>query len=295
MKSEKKILTAFILNLAFSVFETIGGIYTGSIAVISDAVHDMGDAFAIGLSYCFEKKSKKQPDEVYSYGYARFSVLGGFITSLLLVLSCVFVIINAVCRIIEPVKPNYNGMIVFALIGVAVNSVAAFFTRAGESLNRKAVNLHMLEDVLGWITVLVGAIIMRFTGIVIIDPVMSVAVALFILVNAVKNIKEVIDIFLEKTPEGIDIGKIREKLCEIETVSDAHHIHIRRMNVNTLYATMHIVVSSDIQATKEAVKEKLREYGIVHSTLEIETEGEHCSELQCKTGFATKSPHHHCH
>ncbi len=295
MKSEKNILTAFILNLSFSVFETIGGIYTGSIAVISDAVHDMGDAVAIGLSYYFEKKSKRQPDEAYSYGYARFSVLGGLLTSLILVFGSLLVIYNAVCRIIEPVKPNYNGMIVFAVIGVVVNSVAAFFTRDGESLNQKAVNLHMLEDVLGWIAVLVGAVIMRFTEILIIDPVISVGVALFILVNVLKNIKEVIDIFLEKTPESIDIGRIRDELCKIENVFEVHHIHIRKMNVKTFYATMHIVVSSDAHAAKEAVKEKLREYGIVHTTLEVETEGEHCDEIQCKTEFAANCTHHHCH
>ena len=163
MKSEKKILIAFILNSTFSIFEFFGGLFTGSVAILSDAVHDIGDAVSIGLSYFLEKKSRKEPDEVYTYGYARFSVLGSLITTLILVTGSIFVIINAIRKFLNPSQINYDGMIAFALIGVAVNFLAAYFTHGGKSLNQKAVNLHMLEDVLGWIVVLVGAIIMKIT------------------------------------------------------------------------------------------------------------------------------------
>ena len=150
MKSEKKILIAFILNLLFSVFEFFGGIFTGSVAIVSDAVHDLGDAASIGISYFLEKKSKRQPDEQYTYGYARYSVLGATVTNLILIVGSIMVIYNAVDRIINPVEIHYNGMIVLAAVGVCLNFGAAYFTREGESLNQKAVNLHMLEDVLGW-------------------------------------------------------------------------------------------------------------------------------------------------
>ena len=156
MKTEKNIFFAFILNLAFSVFEFAGGIFTGSVAIISDAIHDIGDAISIGISYFLERKSKKQPDEVYTYGYARYSVVGGVVTTLILLLGSVAVVYNAVIRIISPVPVNYGGMIVFAIVGVVVNGGAALFTRDGDSVNQKAVNLHMLEDVLGWIVVLIG-------------------------------------------------------------------------------------------------------------------------------------------
>ena len=148
MKTEKNILIAFILNLAFSIFEFAGGIFTGSVAIISDAVHDIGDAASIGISYFFEKKSKKQPDEKYTYGYARYSIIGSVITTLILLFGSVMVIFNAINKIIEPTEINYNGMIIIAIIGVCVNFCAAFLTREGDSLNQKAVNLHMLEDVL---------------------------------------------------------------------------------------------------------------------------------------------------
>ena len=212
MKTEKNILIAFILNLSFSIFEFVGGIITGSVAILSDSIHDIGDAASIGVSFFLEKKSKKQPDNTYTYGYARYSVLGSVITTVILMVGSILVIVNAVRRIINPVPINYNGMIIFAVIGTVVNFIAAYFTKDGDSLNQKAVNLHMLEDVLGWIVVLIGAIIMRFTDISVIDPILSVCVALFILINTVKNLKEVTNLFLEKTPENISVDEIKEHI-----------------------------------------------------------------------------------
>lgn len=295
MKTEKNILAAFILNLAFSVFELIGGVFTGSVAIVSDAVHDFGDAAGIGISYLFEKKSKKQPDEKYTYGYGRYSVIGGVITTLILIFGSVTVIINAVDRIINPFKINYNGMILLAVVGVCVNFGAAYFTRNGDSLNQKAVNLHMLEDVLGWAVVLVGAVIMRITDCAVIDPVMSVFVAIFIFVNAVRNIKEAVDLFLEKTPKGIDINEIAEHISEIDGITDVHHIHIRSFDGFNNYATMHVVTNCDSHKIKELIREELLEHGISHVTLELETEGENCREKICTVEHRKSSGHNHHH
>ncbi len=237
MKTQKNILIAFILNLGFSIFEFFGGIFTGSVAIVSDAVHDIGDAASIGVSYILEKKSKKQPDTEYTYGYARYSVMGSVITTLILLVGSMAVIWGAVGRIINPVEINYNGMIIFAIIGVIVNLGAAFVTREGDSLNQKAVNLHMLEDVLGWIVVLVGAIVMKFSEFVIIDPILSIGVAVFILINAIKNLKESLDLFLEKTPQGIGVEEIKEHILSIDGVIDVHHIHLWSMDGNSNYAS----------------------------------------------------------
>jgi len=295
MKTERNILIAFILNAAFSIFEFIGGIITGSVAIVSDAVHDVGDATSIGISYFLEKKSKKQPDEEYTYGYARYSVIGGFITTLILFLGSVIVIYNAVHRIFAPTEINYDGMIIFAIVGVIVNFCAAFFTRENGSLNQKAVNLHMLEDVLGWTVVLVGAIVMRFTDFALLDPLMSIGVAVFILVNAIRNLKEVADLFLEKTPHGIDVEEIQEHISEIEGVLDVHHIHIWSMDGQNNYATMHIVTDRDAHEVKDEVREELREHGIGHATLEIETSSEHCHEKHCHVEVASHAGHGHHH
>ena len=162
MKTEKNILIAFLLNLLFSIIEMIGGIFTNSIAIISDSIHDFGDALTIGISYFLERKSKKKPDELHTYGYIRYSVLGSIITTAILLSGSIFVIYNAIIRLINPVDIKYNGMIILAIIGVVTNSIASYVTKEGDSLNQKSVNLHMLEDVLGWVIVLIGAIIMKF-------------------------------------------------------------------------------------------------------------------------------------
>lgn len=293
MKSEKKILTAFILNLAFSVLEFFGGIFTGSVAILSDALHDLGDAVSIGISYCFEKKSKKQPDDKYTYGYGRYSLLGGAVTTLVLLCGSVAVVIGAVGRILSPREINYDGMIIFAVVGAAVNFIAAYFTHGGHSKNQKAVNLHMLEDVLGWIVVLVGAIVMRFTDFALIDPLMSIGVSVFIFINAAKTLKEITDVFLEKTPEGINISELKEHILAVQGVIDVHHIHLWSINGESTYATVHIVAQGDFHSVKDSVRAELREHGIVHATIETESPSEHCNEESCKVHQTAGKGHHH--
>lgn len=295
MKTERNILIAFILNLSFSVFEFIGGIVTGSVAISSDAVHDLGDAASIGISYFLEKKSRKQPDGKYTYGYARYSVIGGFITTLILLVGAVVMIYNSIHKIITPTEINYNGMIIFAVVGILVNFFAAVFTHGGGSLNQKAVNLHMLEDVLGWAVVLVGAVVMKFTDFALLDPIMSIGVSLFILISAIGNLKDIMGLFLEKAPRDVDAGEIREHISEIDGVIDVHHIHLWSMDGQSGYATMHIVTDSEPQRIKAAVREELRGHGIGHATIEIEVSSEDCHEKQCRTEFKSSHGHHHHH
>lgn len=295
MKTEKNILIAFLLNLLFSIIEFIGGAITNSVAIISDSIHDMGDAMSIGVSFFLERKSTKSPDNKYTYGYIRYSVLGSIITTFILLGGSVLVIYNATGRLVNPVEINYNGMIGFAVLGVSINFLAAYFTKEGDSLNQKSVNLHMLEDVLGWVVVLAGAIIMRFTDIKIIDPILSIGVAIFILINSLKTLKEVVDLFLEKTPNNIDIEEIKEHLLEIKGVIDVHHIHIRSIDGFNNYATMHIVVDGDYKQIKDKIKEKLEEHGIAHTTIEFEGKDEKCKSEKCEVKKSSNSHHHHHH
>lgn len=131
MKTDKNILIAFILNLSFSLFELIGGIFTHSVAILSDSIHDFGDAVSIGFAYVLEKKSRRQADDRHTYGYRRYSVLGGLITTVILIVGSIVMIWEAVERIITPVEINYRGMIWLAVIGVVVNVIAAYVTRKG--------------------------------------------------------------------------------------------------------------------------------------------------------------------
>ena len=296
MKTERNILIVFILNLAFSLFEFFGGIFTDSIAIISDAIHDIGDTVSIGISYFFERKSKKHPDEKYTYGYARYSVIGGIISTLILLFGSTIVIYNAIRRIVSPVAVNYDGMIYFALIGVSVNAAAAFFTRSGISLNQKAVNLHMLEDMLGWIVVLVGAIVIKFTDFIFIDPIMSIGVAIFILINAAKTLIKATDVLLEKSPYNINVKNITEHITSFDDVIDVHHIHIWTLDgeKNTC-ATMHIVTNADSYNIKKKIRSELRKFGINHVTLELESDNETCDEKQCRSYVNLHNHHCHCH
>ena len=296
MKTEKNILIAFLLNISFSIFELIGGLFTNSIAIISDAIHDFGDAMSIGIAYFLEKKSKKKPDTVYTYGYARYSILGAIITNTILIVGSVFVVFNAIKRVINPVEINYNGMIIFAVFGVIVNFIAAYFTKDGDSLNQKAVNLHMLEDVLGWLVVLIGAVVIKLTEITVIDPIMSIFVAIFILVNALKSYQTIVDLFLEKIPKGIEVEEIKEHLLEIENVLGVHHIHIWSVDGVNNYATMHIVTDIDnTRCLKYEIKEELKEHGISHITIEFENEDEKCNETECDIEHSENVHHHHHH
>ena len=293
MKTEKNILIAFLLNLSFSIFECIGGLITGSIAILSDSVHDIGDALSIGLSYILEKKSKKKPDNTYTYGYIRYSVIGSIITSTILLTGSIFVIYEAVKRLINPQELNYNGMIIISIIGVIVNTLAAMATKEGDSLNQKSVNLHMLEDVLGWIVVLIGSILIKFTNITYIDSILSIGVALFILRHAARNIKEVLDLFLEKTPKNIDIGEIKHHLKEINGVLDIHHIHVRSIDGFNTFITLHAEVKKYDPEIKKQIKEELSEHGICHSTIELELTDEECKNKTCKIEHHEHHGHHH--
>lgn len=292
MKTDKNILIAFILNICFSIIELIGGFITGSIAILSDSLHDFGDALSIGISFFLEKKSKKKANDKYTYGYIKYSVMGSVITTTILIVGSIFVIFESIKRVINPTEINYNGMIVIAVFGVIINTVAALKTKEGDSLNQKAVNLHMLEDVLGWLVVLIGGFLIKFTNISIIDPILSIIVALFILINSFKNMNDVLEIFLEKTPRDININEIKEHLQTLKGVKEVHHIHVRTIDGYSNFATLHVVVEKYSENIKNKIKEELKEHNISHSTVEIELENENCEDESCHVDNTT---HHHHH
>ena len=295
MKTDKNILIAFILNITFSLFELIGGLFTGSIAILSDSLHDIGDALSIGISYFLEKKSKREADSKYTYGYIRYSVLGSIITTVILLVGSTFVIYESIVRLFHPVEVNYNGMIIFAIFGVIVNTLATYVTHDGDSLNQKSVNLHMLEDVLGWIVVLIGSILMRFTNITYIDSILSTIVALFIFVSAFSNMKQIVDLFLEKAPDNVDIDHVKKHILEIDGVEGVHHIHVRSIDGVNNFATLHVIVKKYSHDIKVKIKEELVEHNIAHSTIELELVGEDCTDTKCHIKTHVEGHHHHHH
>lgn len=294
--SLKNIKIAFFLNLFFSIFELVGGVLTNSISIISDAIHDFGDAISIAISIVLEKKSNKKPNQNYTYGYLRYSVLGAFITSSILLCGSILVIYNAIIRLFNPVSVNYNGMLVFAIVGVVINLIATYKTSGSENLNEKAVSLHMLEDVLGWILVLIGSIIIKIFNINIIDPLLSIAISIFMIRNVIKNLKEILNIFLEKTPKNIEPEKVKKHLLNIDNIKDIHHIHIWSMDGVNNYATIHVLVDKkttmkQLEDIKKIIKTELCDQDILHSTIEFEVNK--CEDIICKTKNVEKVHTHH--
>ena len=294
--STKNIFIAFILNITFSLIELIGGIFTNSISIMADSIHDLGDAISILISLVLEKISKKKPNQDYTFGYLRFSVLGALITSSILFIGSFLVIANAITRLINPIEVNYDGMLVLALIGIIVNLTATYVTSRSNSLNERAVSLHMLEDVLGWFSVFIGSIVIRFTNLYIIDPILSILVSLFILVNVLKKYENIFEILLQKKPEQIDELNIKNKILEINEIKDIHHIHIWTIDGINNYITLHVLISDNILVNKlEEIKKKinviLKENNINHSTIEFETK--ECKKNYCDIKSDEISNHHH--
>ncbi len=294
-ESSWKILLAFILNLGFSIFELAGGFFCGSVAIASDAIHDFGDAISIGISYFLERKSKRKPSDTYTYGYMRFSVLGAFITNAVLLIGSLTVIWASAERLLNPSPINYSIMIVFAAVGLLTNLLATIITSKGENLNERSINLHMLEDVLGWAVVLVGSVVMRFTDLYFIDAIMSIGVSLYMLWHVAKNMVEIGRLFLAKCPQGMDVSYIKERLLNIEEIKDVHHIHLWNLSEGSVYCTLHIVTDSDGAKIKSKVRQVLKAMGVVHVTLELESVNEKCSEEVCIPAFSVSCGHHHHH
>lgn len=284
-KSHKNMKIAFLLNLLFSIIELLGGFFTNSISIISDSVHDLGDAISIGIAAILEKKSHKEPDKKYTFGYLRYSLLGALFTSVILLIGSIIVIYNAIPRLINPTIVNYNGMLILAIIGIIINGFATLKTSHSHNLNEKSVSLHMLEDVLGWAVVLVGSFIIKLTGWYIIDPILSLLMTIFILLHIYKNIIEIFNIFLEKIPENIDLDNLKEELSKIENVEDIHHIHIWTMDNLHNYITLHARINSNVQnkdmeKVKNRIRNELKKYDLEHSTIEIEYEK--CENEKCR-------------
>lgn len=294
--STKNIFIAFILNLFFSIFEFFGGLFTNSVSIMADSIHDFGDAISILISLILEHISNKKPNKEYTYGYLRYSILGAMITSLILFFGSIVVIFSAIKRLINPVSVNYDGMLVLSIIGIIVNFIATKITKDTENINEKTVSLHMFEDVLNWVCVLIGSIIIRFTDIHIIDPILSIVVAIFILINVLKRLKNILEVLLEKKPNKINIEEIKTHLLEIKEIKDIHHLHVWTIDGINNFITLHVLIEEDVLAKKiEDIKEKikceLKEHGINHSTIEFEVKK--CKNNDCE--IENNSNHIHMH
>jgi cobalt-zinc-cadmium efflux system protein len=284
---------AFFLNLVFTLVEIAGGLLTNSMAILADAIHDLGDSFALGSAWYFERLSCKAGDEYYSYGYRRFSLLGALISTIILIVGSFIILSQAVPRVFSPQESNAPGMIGFAVVGVLANGLAVLRLRGKGGMNVRMVTWHLLEDVLGWLAILVTGVVLLFWKIRVLDPVLSIIITGYVLFNVLRNFKATMSIFLQGTPGSVDLPGIEREVAGIPGVAGIHHAHVWTLDGHDHILTMHVALFGEfdterILALKEHIRGIMTSHGIDHSTVEFELEGEECriSGRNCRNGDA---------
>lgn len=266
---------AFFLNASFTIIELVGGILTNSMAIMSDALHDLGDSLSLGVAWYLEKVSKKAPDHKYSFGYGRFSLLGALLTSMVLIVGAVIILMNAIPRILAPQPVHPEGMLGFAVLGIIVNGVAVLRLRKSHSFNEKMAAWHLLEDVLGWVAVLVVSIVLLFYDLPILDPILSLAITFYVLFNVGKNLKKIFRVLLQGVPTHLSVADLENELADIEGVVRAYHTHIWSLEGSRNLLSTHLVVDENVSREqvihiKEEAIQRMEVYDIDHVTLQID-------------------------
>lgn len=281
--SEKRIALAFFLNLFFSIIEFIGGMLTQSTAIMADAVHDLGDSLSIGTAWVLQRLGRKSPDYTFTYGYRRLSLLGAAINGVILLAGSAWVLYEAFNRLNNPVMPVTEGMFLLAILGVCVNGYAAYRLNEGQTLNERVLNWHLIEDVLGWMAVLILSIVLHFFHWPILDPLLSIAFTLFILVNVARMLWSTAKLFFQAVPDAKLLHNIRQALLGLPGTQAVHHLHLWSLDGEKHVLTAHVVVQantsiSDYQNIKTGLKVALEQFSLSHTTIEIELSQEDCRD-----------------
>lgn len=284
----KNLGIAFVLNFTFAIIEFIGGLWTGSIAIQSDAVHDLGDSLSLAFALVMEKLSGRKSTSSFSYGFRRFSLLAALVNAAVLIAGSIYVLVQAIPRLSNPISPEIPGMMALALLGIAVNGFAAWKVSHGETMNERVISWHLMEDVLGWIVILIGSCVMYFVDAPIIDPILSIAFTIFILWNVLKSLRSTLKLFLQGTPEHLDLNTARNQLLQISGVKGIHDFHIWSLDGQSHVATLHAVISdasdlNDFQRIKKEIHASFQRLGTIHVTVELDKESEECSKVDCVT------------
>lgn len=272
MKSSKNMTIAFLLNFSFAIIEFIFGLLFNSSAILADAIHDSGDALAIGLSTLFEKISTKKEDQKYTLGYKRYSLLGALLTSVILLVGSTLVIVENIPKLFAPERVNYDGMLVLGIVAIVVNTAASRVVSHGHSHNESILSLHFLEDILGWIAVVVVSLILRFTDWYFLDPLLSLVIAGFILSKALPKFWENIQIFLDHVPSDVDLSQLYQEIAVLENVRAITQLNVWTTDGLEKYAMLHICLENPnlLAETQVVLRQKLLAYGISKVTIQTD-------------------------
>ena len=272
MKAKYTVWVAFFLNLTYAIVEFIAGGVFGSSAVLADSVHDLGDAISIGISAFLETISNREEDRQYTLGYKRFSLLGAMLTAVILMIGSVLVILENVTKIVHPQPVNEEGILWLGIIAVAINVLASLVVRKGKTKNESILSLHFLEDTLGWLAVILMAIILRFTDWYILDPLLSLVISIFILTKAIPRFWSALKIFLDAVPEGVDIKQVKNNLEQLDHVASVNQLNIWTLDGLEKNAIVHVCLEEieHIEYCKESIRNLLKDYGFQNVTIEVD-------------------------
>jgi cobalt-zinc-cadmium efflux system protein len=284
--STRNISIAFYLNFGFTIIEIIGGIMTNSLAILSDSLHDFGDCISLGASWYLEKISGRKRSGSFSYGYKRFSLLGAVINSLVIMTGSVVIFFNAVPRILNPEPVYVPGMIGLSIAGILINGIAVLKLTTGKKMHERVIMLHLLEDVLGWVVVLVSGIVMLFIEIRVLDSFLSIGITAYILFKVVLNMKKILGVILQSVPLNINPAEIEDKIRLIGNVKSVHDVHFWSLDGDYNISTIHVIVAGgtgngEIIRIKQECRKLMSEHKIEHVTIEIEDESEECNLCDC--------------
>lgn len=282
---EKNIKVAVFLNVSFTAIEFAGGLWTNSLTILSDALHDFGDSVALITSLIAEKKAKQPPDAKRTYGYQRLSLFSALFAGIVLVAGSLFILSEAIPRLLNPEHSNAAGMIGLAVVGIIANGIGMLRLRKGKSQNEKVLSWHFLEDVLGWIVILIGGVIINFWDNHLIDPIMTLGFTVFVIWGAVRNLKGTLNIFMQGVPDHISVEKIKQELLQLKEIMDVHDIHIWSLDGETSIFSGHVIVRDDATDSPDEMRKKIKTilaaHHIEHSTIELESE-HFCSGIECE-------------
>ena len=296
MKAKYTVWVAFFLNLSYAIVEFIAGGIFGSSAVLADSVHDLGDAIAIGISALLETISNREEDRHYTLGYKRFSLLGALVTAVILITGSILVILENIAKIFHPQSVNDEGIFWLGIIAITINVLASLVIRKGQTKNESILSLHFLEDTLGWVAVILMAIVLRFTDWYILDPLLSIAISFFVLSKALPRFWSTLKIFLDAVPEGVDIQKIKTDLAELDHVASINQLNLWTMDGLEKNAIIHLCLEDweQMTETKNQVRQLLEERGIQNITIEVDTSQSDHAQHKRKV-IALEQSHGHQH
>ena len=272
MSSKFAVWLAFVLNFSFAIIEFIFGGIFGSSAILADAVHDLGDALAIGISAVLESISNREEDSQYTLGYKRFSLLGAILTAVILITGSSLVILENISKLIEPQPVDHEGMLWLGVIAIAINLTASLIVRKGQTKNESILSLHFLEDTLGWLAVIVVAIILRYTDWYFLDPLLSLLISAFILSKALPRFWSTLKIFLDAVPEGVDIQQVKSDLEQLDHVTSINQLNLWTMDGLEKNAIIHVCLEhvKHMEVCKEAIRTLLKDCGFQNVTIEVD-------------------------